>query len=146
VLKHYNTTFILHAAFYLSKDNLGELLNQLYPARVKWYNLGLALGLHSDDLDAIRQQYNNAPDDCLREMLKAWLSTKQNPRKEDIIEALQVPSVGYASLAKDLKLERSPSSSIYPQSSHESDIEKEKKQPLSEKSAPSRTPTAEVGG
>ena len=127
---------------------MGGLLDQLHPARAKWYNLGLALKVHPDDLDAI-QKCNAAPDDCLREMLKLWLSTQENPRKEDIIKALQVLSVRYVTLAKELEQEWSSSSSdsIHPPPSHESDVEK---QPLSDSgmSAPSLTgmPTAQVGG
>ena len=124
---------------------MGGLLNQLYPARAKWYNFGLALRQHPDDLDAIKQQYNAAPDECLREMLKVWLSTQENPQKEDITKALKVPSVGYLALANAFELEWSPSSSMHPQSSHESDTVKEKTQPLSEMSALSGMPTAQVG-
>ena len=121
---------------------MGRLLDQLYPARAKWYNLGLALGQHPDDLDAIKQQCNAAPDECLREMLKVWLSTQENPHKEDITKALKVPSVGYPALANALELEWSLSSSTHPQSSHESDAVKEKKQQMS---ALSGMPTPQVG-
>ena len=88
------------SAIKLSKDDLAELLSQLYHVCVKWYNLGLALGLHSDRLDAIKLQYSDRPDDCLREMLKLWLSS--TPQKEDLVEALKVPPVGYESLADEL--------------------------------------------
>lgn len=90
---------LLLSAIKLSKDDLGELLSQLYLVRAKWYNLGLALGLHSDHLDAIQQQYS-APGDCLREALKLWLST--NPQKGDLIEALKACPVGHESLAYEL--------------------------------------------
>ena len=45
-------------------------------------------------------QYSNRLDDCLREMLKLWLSS--TPRKEDLIEALKTLPVGFGSLADEL--------------------------------------------
>ena len=79
------------------------MLNKLYPARSKWYNLGLALKLSPDDLDAIGNgEHSGKPGDCLREVLKLWLSIATNPEKGDLIEALKAPSVEYASLADEL--------------------------------------------
>lgn len=106
------------------------MLSKLYAVRVKWYNLGLALGLHSDSLDAIKHQYSDAPDDCLRETLKLWLST--NPQMGDLIKALKAPPVGYEALANELIgwLPLSPAlvqSSVQP--ILESAAEEQKKQP-----------------
>ena len=98
----------------MSKSDLGELLKKLFPARSKWYNLGLELKLSPDDLDAIYGK----PDDCFREMLKLWLSSDTYPVKEDLIKALKVPSVGYASLAGEL-LGWSPSSALLKQNTEE---------------------------
>ena len=79
------------------------MLSLLHSASAKWYNLGLVLRLHPDRLDAIKQQYS-APEDCLREALKIWLST--NPQMEDLIKALKDPTVGYGSLAEQLLANR----------------------------------------
>ena len=100
----------------MSKSDLGELLKKLFPARSKWYNLGLELKLSPDDLDAISA--TTKPDDCFREMLKLWLSSDTYPEKEDLIKALKVPSVGYASLADEL-LGWSPSSALLKQNTEE---------------------------
>ena len=87
----------------MTKNDLGELLNKLFPVRAKWYNLGLGLGLSSDDLNAIRSsEHGDSPDNFLREMLMIWLSTK-NPEKADLIKALRQPSVGYHNLADELQ-------------------------------------------
>lgn len=91
--------FCILPAIKLSKNDLGEFLSLLYSASAKWYNLGLALGLNSDELDAIVQQYS-APGDCLREALKSWLST--NPQMGDLIKALKDSTVGHGSLIKQL--------------------------------------------
>lgn len=72
-----------------------EYLNELWPVRAKWYNLGLGLRLSSDELDAISKSFDK-PDDCLREALKHWLSNK--PDKNDLITALRQPCVGYHQL------------------------------------------------
>ena len=86
----------------LTKFDLRELLSRLFPVRAKWYNFGLGLGLSSDDLDAIKNsEHCEGPDNCLREVLKGWLSTK-NPEKADLINALRQPFVGYHCLANEL--------------------------------------------
>lgn len=103
LIKASSYVICLISAIKLSKNDLGELLNKLYPARSKWYNLGLALKLSPDDLDAIGNgEYSGKPGDCLREVLKLWLSIATNPEKGDLIKALKAPSVQYAALADEL--------------------------------------------
>ena len=76
------------------------MLNKLWSAKSKWYNIGLGLGLSADELDSIDQK-GREPGDCLREVLSHWLK-KRNPRKSQLIEALRQPCVGYGQLAEDL--------------------------------------------
>ena len=118
--------YSLPSAIKLLKNDLGDLLSKLYPVRAKWYNLGLALHIHPDDLDAIRSQISSSHDDCLREMLKLWLST--NREKGDLIKALKESSVGHHQLANEL-LEWVPSSSVLDSQTSTSCVQPILKQP-----------------
>ena len=83
-----------------SINSLPDLLNELWNARSKWYNIGLGLGLSADELDSVDQK-RKEPGDCLREVLIEWLK-KRTPKKSQLIEALRQPSVGYEQLADKL--------------------------------------------
>ena len=56
----------------LSVYDLGMVMDELNKACIKWYNIGMQLGVEIYRLDAIKEQYDN-PSDCLRETLKTWL-------------------------------------------------------------------------
>ena len=80
VHKLFNVTVVLR---YTGIDDLFEVqtfLNQV----VNWKNLGLALGLLYTTLQKIEGQYNNVVDDCMREMLAAWLQQQDNVTKKGI--------------------------------------------------------------
>ena len=84
-------------------DNFNELLEYLYPAAVnEWHDLGLALGLHVDILEAIATKQRDNCKDCLKYMLIKRLRTK-NLSKEELIQSLQKPIVGLSELAQTLK-------------------------------------------
>ena len=87
-----------------------ELLEKLYSVRAKWYNLGLGLGISCDDLDAIKKDCKEDTGDCLREVLKIWLS--KNPLKSDLIEALESKTVRGNRLAVELLTWSTSSSSF----------------------------------
>lgn len=70
---------------------MATLVSKLYPVRAKWYDLGLGLGVCADDLDAIRKD-STTSGECLREMLKLWLS--KTPVKANLIKALNDPAHG----------------------------------------------------
>ena len=100
----------------LTLDDLGEVYSALYPARAKWYNIGLAvtsitlsvLMLHPlrvSDLDSIKSQSSD-PGICLREMLSVYLKSG-GASWFDIIEALDQNIVGENQLAERL-LEKVP--------------------------------------
>ena len=60
--------------------------------RVKWYPLGIYLRVRIGTLDRIKVQFRD-PRDQLREMLKTWLTTSDNPSWEMLIDALNSPGV-----------------------------------------------------
>ena len=68
----------------------------------QWYNLGLQLKVRTGTLDRIRTQFPD-PNDQLREMLKAWLKTGDNPTWKTLTDALNSRSVGASQLAGDLE-------------------------------------------
>jgi len=53
-------------------------------------------------LDSIELQYN-APGDQLREVVKAWLKSIENPTWGRMIEALKSPVINEAPLARELQ-------------------------------------------
>ena len=60
----------------------------VFPLRSRWKNLGLFLNLDEDTLDTIEHDYKKA-DDCLREMLSAWLKKVTPPPSwETLAEAV----------------------------------------------------------
>ena len=88
----------------LTSDHLSELLNKLHPARDKWENIGIHLGM-TDDLDAIKQGNYSDPGSCLREILKTWLRRRKATRQA-LVAALKSASVDYPDMATSLLADR----------------------------------------
>ncbi len=86
----------------IHQSDLGQVFELLFPARTKWYSLGLALEVNSDTLDSIEE--NNPVDICLRKMLKTVLHTKTSLTWSDLCEALRTPTVGRNDVAKDTEV------------------------------------------
>ena len=80
----------------LRLNDLGDVLDELYEARRKWYNIGLKLKVPVDVLD------NIDPNDGLREVLKNWLKSTCSKTWKVLIDALNAPSVGEHALAENL--------------------------------------------
>ena len=83
-------------------SDLGHTLEKVLDVSAEWYNLGLQLNVRIGILDSIRAEFN-APKHQLREMLKAWLTTGDNPSWKTLIDALRSPVVGASHLAAVLK-------------------------------------------
>ena len=77
----------------------------------QWYNLGLQLKVRTGTLDSIRTQFPD-PKDQLREMLKAWLNTSDNPTWKTLTDSLRSRSVGASQLAGDLETKCCPVNEI----------------------------------
>ena len=70
---------------------------------MKWYNIGLELGIAPNTLDSIRKANNQNPDDCLTNMIKDWLKNGKTERSwAALAKALKSRMVGYAQLSKEL--------------------------------------------
>ncbi len=87
----------------LGLKKLLDVLTELLPASVSWYNIGLALDMDPGTLDAMKVGTYKDPRDCLRDMLKEWLSTSPDPSWEGLIAALRHPVVGKETLARQLE-------------------------------------------
>ena len=88
----------------LRKQDLCWIYEDVLSAASKWNNLGLALGLNSDELDTIKAAQPDSPTECLKEVLKLWLSkSSQSPTLKTLISALRKSTVGYEELASTLE-------------------------------------------
>ena len=95
----------------LTSGDLGRVLEEVLDASAQWYNLGLQLKVRTGTLDKIRTQFPD-PNDQLREMLKAWLKTGNNPTWKTLTDALRSRSVGASQLAGDLETKCCPVNEI----------------------------------
>ena len=94
--------FYLFFAGKLTIHDLGDVLEAAWKARVKWYNIGLKLGISADNLDSIEATSQN-PDKCFTTMIKDWLRNgRPTPSWAAVANALKSPMVGYAQLAEEL--------------------------------------------
>ena len=88
----------------LTTIDLGKVRNEVFSAAAKWYDIGLELGVTADYLDTIKKA-NDDPLDCLRELLRRWLSNVDpQPSREALVAALRIPAVNYPALASEIEL------------------------------------------
>ena len=86
----------------LGPNDLQRVQDTIWKARVRWYNLGLGLGITPDSLDSIETTNTRNSNDCFRAMLTKWLREHQQPTWSAIAEALRSPSVGLNHLAEEI--------------------------------------------
>ena len=71
------------------------MLNSVWPARSRYYIIGLNLGLDYETLEAIMNDGRDQSEPCLLILLKHWLRNKNPPPSwKALADALKVPSVG----------------------------------------------------
>ena len=87
----------------LNLEDLSDLYEALMPARVKWFELGLALGLDNDTLEAVKVEHRDQPDICLRAMLTARLKSTEPLSLDEVCSCLQKTTVGRADLAREIE-------------------------------------------
>ena len=80
-------------------------MNELHEDRAKWYHLGVQLNMKPSDLNAIRVQFMNNPEDCLLEMLSVWLKREDPspPSWQRVVDALCSPAIDRQSAGERLK-------------------------------------------
>ncbi len=84
-------------------DDLLPLYGQLYPARTKWFDIGLNLNMISDDLSAINELNNKPPDTCLREMLIKRLHSGGPLSWRDVCDCLRSSTVDRKDVAEKIE-------------------------------------------
>ena len=88
----------------LNTRDLSKVRNEVLSAAAKWYDIGLELGMSVDYLDTVKKE-NDDQKDCLREMLRQWLSgVDPEPSWESLVAALRIPVVNYPALASEIEL------------------------------------------
>ena len=95
----------------LTVDDLGDVQEECYEARAKWYNIGLALGLTADTLDSIEDNYKDI-ETKFRNMLKKWLETGDNRNWKTLTDCLSKKTVGFSVLGKNVSLKFSKKSTV----------------------------------
>ncbi len=87
----------------LGIDLLVTVLTELLQICTDWYNIGLSLGMKVGTLDRMKAGTYRDPQDCLRDMLKEWLTTSPEPSWEGLIKALRHPILQKNTLANQLE-------------------------------------------
>ena len=84
----------------LSINDFDVVLEAIWDARVKWFNLGLALGISVIDLDVIKKDAGQNVDASICAVIKLWL-TQEDPRPTwaALVDALRSPMVMFEALA-----------------------------------------------
>ena len=84
--------------------DFSAVLNAVWPARSRYYNLGIALRVSADDLDGIEKSNLYKVDECFREMLKICLRRDEGLSQQKLANALAKfnETVGYGNLGRDI--------------------------------------------
>ena len=80
VHKLFNVTVVLLYTGIVDLFEVQKLVKQV----VNWKDLGLALGLLYTTLQTIEREQHERKNDCMREMLAAWLQQQDNVTKKGI--------------------------------------------------------------
>ena len=83
-----------------------DIIEALWPAKLKWYNVGLCLKVEKDELDTIDQKAGNDVEVNLRQMVSSRLRMADPCTWTDICEALKHPTVGMTKVAEKVKKEK----------------------------------------
>ena len=83
------------------------MLEEVLDVAAQWYNFGLKLKVRTGRLDCIRTEFTT-PEDQLREMLNAWLTSGDNPSWKTLIDAARSKVVGACQLAAVLEAKYCP--------------------------------------
>ena len=108
IYTHHSAFHFNHSGNKLTSDDLGCVFEEVLDMSPQWYNLGLQLKVKTGTLDRIYAQFRGDPRDQLRETLKTWLTTSDNPIWRTLTDALKSQSVGATQLAGDLETKYCP--------------------------------------
>ena len=84
--------------------DLKEVRNCIWDAQVKWFHLGVELGLCPSSLEAIRTKFSNDPAECFSQMLMDWMAGQGlEPTWKNLSSALKALPVNHPAIAKVIK-------------------------------------------
>ena len=83
------------------KLDVKNVTERAWEARLKWYWIGLQLGMKANGLDVIKENNNEKADKCFLEMITTWLNQTGGSWRK-LIDALNCKSVDYCELAKSI--------------------------------------------
>ena len=90
----------------LKIENLVDVQNAVWPARSKYYNIGIALGVPAGDLDAFEKSNAHRVDECFMDVLKHCLRRNEGLSQQKLANALASDPVGFGNLADEIRLKR----------------------------------------
>ena len=64
------------------EDDLADVVEAVLDIAAKWKSLGLALGIRRAGLDTISAKHPNDPNECLTDVLHAWLQQQHCDAKK----------------------------------------------------------------
>ena len=104
----FNKSLVHSADGLLGIHHLGILLEDLYPARAKWYFIGMELEIPISTLNSI-DKLHSTNKDCLCELLQCWLKgVAPRPSLVALIKALRSSGVEEYCLAQKLAQQYCP--------------------------------------
>ena len=93
----------IHFADNLGSKDLRRVRGAIYSVNHKWYNIGLELDIPFKTLDGIAANFRMTGD-CLREMLKQWLTRVSPPPSwSSLVEPLSSEPVREQELAEEIR-------------------------------------------
>ena len=78
----------------------------MWPARSKYYNIGIELGVPDGDLDAFEKSNSYRVDGCFMDVLKHLLRRSEGLSQQKLADALASPSVSFGNLANSIRYKR----------------------------------------
>ena len=84
-----------------TNNNVREVLNAVWPARLHWYLIGVQLGLQIVQLNVIRHNRRDNPDECIVDMIETWLN-QEGATWRELISALKHEMVGCSEMASSI--------------------------------------------
>ena len=85
---------------WLTTEYFRDVINAVWPARLKWYWIGIQLGLQLVQLQVIEHDNPRSTDDCMMAMIQAWL--RQGGTWKELISALKHKTVEYHDVASSI--------------------------------------------
>ena len=86
----------------LNSDDLGEVQEALWEARLKWRNIGLRLNMKSHELDTISKEAGDDIGEKFTKMVEFRLKMTEPCTWKILYEALKNPTVNMPNVAKEL--------------------------------------------